>query len=226
MNKTEINKRYVVFIPVRKNSKRIKNKNFVKINNKPLLYYTYIEAQKIFNNKNIYISSNDIKAEKFSKKFHLQFVKRPNSLCKDESKTEDAILHFINNIKKEIPENIILLQTTSPMRKGKDILKCINKFEKEKLDSIFSVYKEKNFLWKKNKKKLFSFSFNFKNRLRSQDLDNIYHENGSIFIFKTKKFLKYKNRIFGKFNFFEMSKSDSIDLDTKEDLKMIKKYLK
>ena len=225
MNKREINKKYIVFIPVRKNSKRIKNKNFVKIKNKPLLYYTYREAIKIFNNKNIYVSSNDTKAKNFSKKFNLQFVKRPDNLSTDKSKTEHAILHFMNNY-KEIPENIILLQTTSPMRKSRDILACIKKFENKKLDSIFSVYKEKNFLWKKNKKKLVSFSFNYKHRLRSQDLDDIYHENGSIFIFKVKKFLKYKNRIFGKFDFFEMSKSNSSDLDTKEDLKILKRYLK
>ena len=49
-------------------------------------------------------------------------------------------------------------------------------------------------------------------------------ENGAIFIFKTEKFLKLKNkrRIFGKFDFFEMQKKHSVDIDGPEDLKKIK----
>ena len=225
MIKKKINKKFVVFIPLIKGSKRIKNKNFALINNKPLLHYTYKEITKIFDKKNIFISSNDPKAKKFSKKYKLQFINRPKSLCMDESKTEDAILHFIKE-KKIISENIILLQATSPMRTSKDILGCIEKFINLKLDSIFSIYKEKNFLWRKNKKKLHSISFNYKNRKRAQDMDDIYHENGAIFIFKTNKFIKFKNRIFGKFDFFEMKKSNSIDIDGKKDLKKFINYLK
>ena len=225
MNKKEINKKYIVLIPLRKNSKRIKNKNFIKINRKPLIYYTYREAIKIFNSKNIYVSSDDLKAKKFSDKFNLSFVKRPSNLCTDKSKTEDVIKHFIIS-NKIINKNIVLLQATSPMRKSKDILDCINKFENNKLDSIFSVYKEKNFLWTKKNKKLVSYSFNFKKRQRSQDMDYIYHENGSIFVFKSKQFLYYKNRIFGKFDIFEMKKINSSDIDTKEDLKLLKRYVK
>ena len=49
-------------------------------------------------------------------------------------------------------------------------------------------------------------------------------ENGAIFIFKTEKFLKLKNkrRIFGKFDYFEMQKKYSVDIDGPEDLKKIK----
>ena len=57
-------------------------------------------------------------------------------------------------------------------------------------------------------------------------MDYIYHENGSIFVFKSKQFLYYKNRIFGKFDIFEMKKINSSDIDTKEDLKLLKRYVK
>ena len=52
-------------------------------------------------------------------------------------------------------------------------------------------------------------------------MKNYFIENGAIFIFKTSKFLKLKNkrRIFGKFDLFEMPKKDSIDIDYEEDLK-------
>jgi CMP-N,N'-diacetyllegionaminic acid synthase len=224
MDKKKINENFVVIIPLRKGSKRIKNKNFTLIKNKPLIYYTYREAIKVFDSENIFVSSNDPKAKKFSKKFKLQYIDRPKKICKDNSKTEDAIIHFLKQ-KKISAENIVLLQATSPMRTAKDIINGINKYNNKKLDSIFSVFKEKNFLWKKNNKKLYSISFDYKNRKRVQNMENIYHENGAVFIFNKKKFTKYKNRIFGKFDFFEMSKSNSIDIDYKEDLETFKNYI-
>jgi len=225
MNKKDINKKYLVFIPLRKGSKRVKNKNFVKVKSKPLIYYTYKEAIKIFKSENIFISSNDKQAKIFSQKHNLQYINRPKNLCRDNSKTEDAIIHFIKE-RKIKTQNIVLLQATSPMRSSNDILRCIKKYEKKKLDSIFSVFKEKNFLWKQNNNQLISISFNFKNREKSQDMKYIFHENGAIFIFNSKKFLEAKNRIFKKFDYFEMKKVNSIDIDTKEDLKKFKNNLK
>ena len=111
------------------------------------------------------------------------------------------------------------------MRSSRDIINCIKKFQKLKLDSIFSVYKEKSFAWIKEGKKLKSVSFNYRKRQRSQELSDIIYENGSIFIFKVEKFLKYKNRICGNYDYFEMDKKTSIDIDEKKDLKELKKLI-
>ena len=40
-------------------------------------------------------------------------------------------------------------------------------------------------------------------------------ENGSIYIFSTKKFLKYRNRLFGKIGIYPMSKLNSLQIDEK-----------
>lgn len=224
-----INKDFQVLIPLRKGSKRIKFKNFVKINNKPLVYYTIKEVVQIFKKKNIFVSSNDPKAEKLSKKYDLNFIKRPEKLCSDGAKTEDAILHFIDYQRKRnlfIANNIILLQATSPLRTSTDILRSIKKFKKKNLDSLFSVYSEKSFLWIKKNKKLNSISFNYKKRERSQDMNKVYLENGAIFIFKKEGFLKFKNRIFGKFDYYEMNKNKSIDIDSIQDLNKAQNYFR
>jgi len=224
-----INKDFQVLIPLRKGSKRIKFKNFVKINNKPLVYYTIKEVVQIFKKKNIFVSSNDPKAEKLSKKYDLNFIKRPEKLCSDGAKTEDAILHFIDYQRKRnlfIANNIILLQATSPLRTSTDILRSIKKFKKKNLDSLFSVYSEKSFLWMKKNKKLNSISFNYKKRERSQDMNKVYLENGAIFIFKKEGFLKFKNRIFGKFDYYEMNKNKSIDIDSIQDLNKAQNYFR
>tara|TARA_B100000927_G_C16432612_1_gene456216 strand:+ start:561 stop:743 length:183 start_codon:yes stop_codon:yes gene_type:complete len=57
-------KTYISIILARKNSRRIKNKNLVKINGKPLINFTLDEIQKLIKKENIYISSDDLKINK------------------------------------------------------------------------------------------------------------------------------------------------------------------
>ncbi len=224
--KKSINNKYICLILARKGSKRIKNKNLVKINGKPLIKYTLEAIANIMPLNNIYVSTNDESVIKITKKHNVNFIKRPEILCKDNSSSEDGIIHAIKIIGKERKLNhIIFLQVTSPLRDSDDIFECVKQYQKKKLDSIFSAFLAKRFIWTKTKK-LSSLTFNYKKRQRSQNLQNLVIENGAIFIFNVKKFLKFKNRIFGKFDFYEMEENKSFDIDNLEDLKIVKKLLK
>lgn len=217
---------FICLILARKGSKRIKNKNLVKINGKPLIEYTLKAITKIMSLNNIFISTNDEKIVKIAKNHNINFIKRPARLCGDRSSSEDGILHAIKIIMKERKiEHIIFLQPTSPLRDSKDIIECIKKYKKKKLDSIFSAYLAKPFIWVKTKK-LKSLTFNYKKRERSQNIKNLIIENGAIFIFNVKKFLKSKNRMFGKFDYSEMEEFKSFDIDNFQDLKIVRKLLK
>lgn len=213
---------YLTLIPARKNSKRIKNKNLRKYNGISLIDKTIIDALKIRANNSIIVSSDDeriLNRSKLYKGKNIKFLRRPSYLSQDTSSIESLILYILNNLhKKKVPKNIIILQPTSPLRSYKHINDCIKKFEKKNLDSIFSVYKEKIFLWNK---KYRSITYDYKKRQNTQKMESFYVENGAIFIFKTNKFLrlKKKRRIISKFDFFEMPKSVSIDIDNPNDLK-------
>ena len=221
-----INNEYISIILARKGSKRIKNKNLVKINGKPLIEYTLNSIIPIMPPRNIYISTNDENVVRITKKYNINFIKRPEKLCGDKSSSEDGIIHAIDEIKKEKKiKHVIFLQATSPLRDSTDIINCLKKYQKKKLDSIFSAFLTKRFIWIKTKK-LMSLTFNYKKRVRSQNMQNLIIENGAIFIFNVKKFLKFKNRIFGKFDFYEMDENKSFDIDNFQDLKIVKKLIK
>lgn len=214
--------KYLIIIPARKNSKRIKNKNLIKFNGISLIDRSIKEAIKIKVDNLIIVSTDHEKILAKSKKYlkkKIKFLKRPKYLSQDNSSIEDLILHLLKKeFKNFLPKNIIILQPTSPLRSSHHINNCIKKYEKERLDSIFSVFNEKLFLWND---KFQSITYNYKKRQNTQIMKNYFIENGAIFIFKTKKFLKLKNkrRIFGKFNYFEMPKNLSRDIDSYEDLK-------
>lgn len=217
---------FLAIIPARKLSKRIKNKNKKKINGIKLVDYTINSALKSkFINYTV-LTTDYPKEKKYKNFLNFLYVQRPKNLCKDNSKTESAILHTINYLKKKnlYFKNIVLLQPTSPLRNSKHIDESIKLFIKKKSDSLFSAYLEKLFLWS-NKKKLKSYSYNYKKRSRTQNMKSFIIENGAIFIFKENKFLKFKNRLFGKIDFFIMSKKDSMDIDNYEDFSIVKKII-
>ena len=57
-------------------------------------------------------------------------------------------------------------------------------------------------------------------------MDKLIFENGAIYIFQTKGFLKYNNRLFGKIGVYYMKKINSIDVDEMEDVKLVKQIFK
>ena len=79
-------KKILCTVCMRGNSKGIKNKNFVLINGKPLLYHTISKAikSKIFNE--IVVSSDSKKILSLSKKNGIKnLIKRPKNLANDKS---------------------------------------------------------------------------------------------------------------------------------------------
>ena len=214
---------YIAIIPARNNSKRIKNKNIKKLKGKLLINYTIEAAKKLKKISKIIITTDIKRIIKKNKNDKMIYIKRPKRLTRDTSTTESAIIHSLDYIKKKkniIPKNIILLQPTSPLRDNSDIKKSIKIFEKGKYDSLFSAYEEKILIWKKEKKKFKPVNYNIKFRKREQDSKKLIVENGAIFIFNYKKFLKHKVRLFERIGCFLMSKKKSLEIDDKYDLEI------
>ena len=153
-------------------------------------------------------------------------IKRPLSLARANSTSEDTLRHAIYYIiekYKYFPENIVFIQPTSPLMKSDDLDKGIEKYSKTKADSLFSSYKAKYYIWKKNRKKLISFTYNHKKRTGTKKFKDLIVENGAYFIFNTKKFLRAKNRLFGKIETYVMPRYRSFEIDYKEDVNFLNK---
>jgi len=208
-------------IPVRKNSKRLVDKNIQLFNNKPLLFANIKTAinSKVFDKILITSDREDYinLVKKNFKNKQLGYVLRPKKISKDNSQSESAINHAIKNYLNY--ENIFMIQATSPLLQKEDLIQGLHKFEKENLDSLFSCSISDKFYWSYKNNNLAPDNYNFKKRKMSQDFKNkkIY-ENGAFYIFKLKKYLKFKNRLFGNIGFYEMNKYFSIDINSKEDL--------
>ncbi len=221
---------FVAIILARGGSKGIKNKNLVKLKKKPLLYWSIKACLKAKKINSVWVSSDSNKILNFAKRVGANIIKRPKQFASDHASSESAWLHGVKYLNKNNIKNntIVGIQPTSPIRFNKDLDNAILKFKREKLDSLFSAQIINDyFVWKKKGNKLVP-NYNYKKRQRRQNIQDKYLENGSFFLFNSKKFLKMKCRLFGKIGLFKMKKTSSFQIDDHEDLKIIKsleKYL-
>ncbi len=122
----------ICFIPARKGSTRLKNKNLRKINNVSLTEITINQAKKSGVFKDIILSSDSNLILDIGRKLKISCHKRNKLNSTKYSTTDSALLETIKKIKYQY-DNIIILQVTSPLRNFKTIKNFLNFCIKKKL---------------------------------------------------------------------------------------------
>ncbi len=217
-----------IIIPARGGSKSIKNKNLHIVNKKPLLQWTLEESKKVKSAEKIIVSTDDKNIKEFAKEFCVDVVDRPKKISNDNSSSESAILHTLKyyNEKNINPEIIIFLQCTSPLISFCDIEKGIKYLNENRLDSTFACTSFDGFIWKKNNKQFIGINHDHSKRLMRQKRSTEYLEAGSIYIMRTKSFLKDKYRFCGKCEPFLIDKKKVLDINDYQDADIAEIYLK
>ena len=217
----------ICIIPARGGSKRIKNKNIIKINSIPLINFVINKVYKSTLISNFYVFSNNQKIKQNVKKLYkfkkLSILSRSKDSEKDTASTETLLDEINSKLDFEIA---ILLQITNPFINHKIIDSALKKFIKMKYDSLLSVVPMKSFIWEKKGSYIRAKNYRIFDRPRSQEINKYYLENGSFYIFKKSNYLKNRNRLGGKIGYFAMEKESIFELDDLSDLKLIKKLIK
>lgn len=219
--------RFHALICARSGSKGIKNKNIRKFNSKPLIFYPINLAKKINEIKTVSVSTDSKKIANISKNYgaEIPFL-RPKKLSGDKSNEWDVWKHFVKkknfNSKDEI---LIVLPTTSPLRKIKDVQKCIKLYKQKKFDVVLVISKSNknpyfNMMIKKRNNSLELCVKSKKNIVRRQDAPTVYDVTTFCYILSSKFLIKNKSLLSGKIGGIEVPAVRSIDLDTELDLKI------
>lgn len=222
-----ISKEIVAIIPARGGSKRIPQKNMKFLAGKPLLAYT-IEASLKSNLINkTFVSTDDDNIADIAIKYGAEVIMRPDQISKDDSSTEQAMIHAVEQIEKRGYEQIdyvVLLQPTSPLRGSNIIDNGINLMLKFDVDSVLSVCEIQNYYLSG----YFSDDYyirEYDNRPFSQSMPKKYRENGALYITKKDLLLTNKNRTNGKTKAIVMDELESIDIDNEDDFNLVEKII-
>jgi len=221
-------KKIIAIIIARKGSKSIKNKNLLKINNKPLIGWTIDHCKKSKLISQVWLSSDSQSILNYGIKKKINIIKRPIQFATDKASSESAWIHAVKYLeeKKIKFDAIVAPQATSPIRGKSDFDDAIKVFFSKKYDSLFSCRVIKDFfVWKKIKKRLIP-NYDYRNRKTRQLIDPLLMENGSFYIFDKNKFMNFKCRMFGNIGHFIQDSSKSFQLDEPEDLHIISKLIK
>ena len=174
-------------IPARGGSKGIKNKNIIQLLGKPLLHYTINAALSSTCINKIFVSTDNTKIQTLAKKLGVEApILRPKKFANDTSPTIDVIKHTLDYLEKTesyVPDIVITLQPTSPLRKYHIIDDSIHLLTK-KTSAVIGVSKIRNhpyFSFMKNKKYLEPFNKDFEKFYQRQKFSDLFYPTGSIY---------------------------------------------
>ena len=230
-----IKKKYLGLIPARGGSKGIPHKNIYPLNNKPLISYT-IEAGLYAKEHNVLdkvvVTTEDEEIARVSLQFgaEVPFL-RPYELATDNSKSIDCMIHAIKWYEErgEKYDAVVLLQPTSPLRTGQDIIDSITLFEKMNKESLVSCYMEES-ISEYNSYHLdgdvgVPLVEDHNKGMRRQDIPNLYVRNGAIFITSTEYLLNKQLVIADSPIVYVMPKNRSANIDTQFDMDMVERLM-
>jgi len=221
-------------IPARGGSKSIPKKNIKLLNGKPLIQYTVEAAFESKKLTRFILSSDDEAIINVAKQLNVEvpFV-RPKHLAEDTSPTLGVIQHALKFYKEQDIhfDAVCLLQVTNPFKTGTFIDEAIDKFVESGCDALVSVQQvpdEYNPHWtfKETTDGYLELVTGEESIIsRRQDLPDVYHRDGLIYITKTNVLLE-QNSLYGSKLAHIKSPSDyTINIDTPDDWKQAEAFL-
>ena len=219
----------IAFLPCRKGSQRIKDKNIKKFVNYEmgLLEIKLNQLMKVKYLKNIILSTDDYKIIDYAKKIQnkkLIIDIRPDYLCSNATST-DLLIKYVGEKFDNI--NILWTHVTSPFINEKLYEQIIKKYFEvlfSKNDSLMTVTKIKKFIW--DEKGPLSYESNKEKWPRTQTIKPLYEINSAAFIAHSNIYKKFKNRIGISPFLYEIDHFSAFDIDWKEDWVLAESIMK
>lgn len=205
----------LIFIPIKSNSQRVKNKNFRLFGEKPLWKHT---IDKLTSEYTVYIDTDSEKIIQDCKKLkNVLTYKRKDALCGDNVSVISLLKYFRN--KFNVTDNICQIHVTSPFLDIKHIEFAEQKL-REGYDSVFGVNVMQQRLWRKEEYGYCPINHNPMKLEQTQDLPKYYCENSYLYAFKPEV-LNNNNRIGNNPYLLEIDFPYNLDIDTEEDWELL-----
>lgn len=219
--------RNLAIIPARSGSKGLKDKNIKLLNGKPLLAYSIEAALNSNLFDEIHVSTDSRVYADIALKYgaKVPFLRSLESST-DNASSWDVVREVIHRYKQEGIDfdMVTLLQPTTPLRTGQDIVDAYNVFTANKANAVVGVCEvDHSPLWCNTLPKDHSMmNFLDKNVVKRsrQQLDSYFRINGAIYMINTEYFNSSESIYDSNCFAYIMKKDHSIDIDDEFDFKL------
>ena len=224
-------------IPARSGSKGIPRKNLAVVGGRPLIALSIEIGKKFVSSGTIdrcIVSTDDTEIAEIAKMYgaDVPFM-RPAEAATDCAKALAYVEHALDILedKGEFYDAVMILQPTSPLRDTNIFNEAILRFKGGNADSMISCYQEDyiNELVMYDKltdNMLKPRSKDHNKGVRRQEHGPVMVRNGALYITRVSYLRSTKQLVCDQPMLLEMKKIDSIDVDTQEDLDLLRRFFK
>lgn len=212
----------LAILPLRAGSKGLPRKNLVPIAGKPLYRHTLDQALRTVGRCAITTDIPEILNADAPEGCIV--IPRPAYLADDKTPMAPVLLHLFDQLERigRLPDTVILMQATSPLRRDEDVVAALDLHAKKGFELVMSVTNadpsilKYGFLRGGRFEPVSQPEYCFQNR---QALPQIVRPNGAVYVFSPQLFRQsggFPTRSIGA---TEMPQAFSIDIDREADLR-------
>lgn len=203
------------FIPIKANSERVPGKNFRELNGKKLYEYIceHVKQADVFDD--VYIDTNSAEIAEYAKRMGFGVIERKPELALNSANGNDLLVYHYELFPNY--DYYFQLFATAPYLQPESIQQCYEKLlSSEEYDSCFTANAHNSFFWFQD------VPVNYRPGLlpRSQDMIPVIEETTGMYGITRESLARYRCRIGRKPYIHVVSKYESVDINTEEDLKL------
>ena len=215
----------ICIIPARGESKRIPRKNIKEFLGKPIIAYSIKAALDSGLFDEVMVSTDDVEIAYIAKKFgaKVPFMRSAKN-SDDFATTFDVIEEVIQSYRSQGKdfENICCVYSCAPFVNSEILLKAYNQLIRNKFDTVFPIiaysFPIQRALRIDNSKVSMILEENL--NVRSQDLEDSFHDAGQFYWCNSKKLLQNKKILTKNTGGVEISELEAQDIDNEIDWKL------
>ncbi len=210
----------IAIIPARSGSVGVPDKNIRPFCGVPLVVRTIRVAAAAETVGRVIVSTDSTRYAEICRGAGAEVVMRPPELSTSTASSESALLHALEVLAaagEAMPEWLVFLQCTSPFTRSEDIDGLVRAVQAG-ADTGFTAVGSHRFLWRIGPDgAAHGVNHDKAVRLRRQDRDPEFIENGAVYVMRTEGFLRHKHRFFGKTVLHEVPEEQAFEIDSERD---------
>ncbi len=227
----------MALITARGGSKGLKNKNILPLAGKPVIAWTIEAAKGAALVDRVIVSTDSEEIAAISRRYGAEtpFL-RPVELASDNASHNSVILHAVNWVighENYLPDYLLLLQPTSPLRTAADIDAAIRLMLESDCDGVVSVFENHHQPMLMNLVGKDGYLESYiadrpqpgSEAIRRQNLSHVYSDNGAIYIVKTDYLLASGSLRAARTKPYIMAEKQSFQIDSPWDFELIEYLL-
>jgi CMP-N-acetylneuraminic acid synthetase len=215
-------------IPARSGSKGLPHKNILPLAGKPMIAWTVQAALQSQSITRVVVTTNDWMIARIAQQWgaDVPFL-RPQEMAQDHSDPADAIFHALDWLETKqqyLPDAVMLLQPTSPLRSSQDIDGAARAMVREDAESVVSVgpVHQPPALMRRldDRGRLRPIAPTEPAAGRRQDFEETYLLNGAIYLARRHALFEHRRFTTDQSYGFIMPPERSVDIDTEWDYRL------